>query len=1184
MRSSQPLQDCLDEDRNRRGCILFKGNSDGNSIHSNTFQTPIIAQYIRINPTRWRDRISMRVELYGCDYVSATLSFNGTSIVYRNLTQYPIRSRRDVINFRFRTALPDGVLIYSKGTQSDYFALQLVDNRMVLNVNLGSNVMTSVTAGSLLDDNLWHDVTINRFLDQVSFTVDRVEVKETIKGDFMQLDLDKILYIGAVPNPDEGLIIAKNFTGCIENFYLNETNVIFNLKSPPYDEEWNTFYKNYTMFNCPETNVVPVTFLPGSSQRTYVKLKGYEGVQRLNITFEFRTYQDYGVLVYHKFTSVGFFKIYFEKSKLLVEMATDTTPRLILDNFPDLFNDGLWHRVVFTISQNLITFSLDEREVKTTRLVKVFTGGLYYFGGLPPSVVFETSSSTTSSSNVNGGYVGCLRQISIDGNFHNPNDWKDNYCCKETLRFDSCQMLDRCNPNPCEHGSKCKQTSTEFECDCRDSGYTGATCHMPLHPLSCQAYRNVHGTSQKSEVIIDVDGSGPLKPFPVTCQYYHDGNTQTIIHHMNEDPTPVDGYEAPGSFRQVIQYDGDFPQIEAVINRSVECRQFIKYECKNSRLFNTPVPNPDIWTPNTWWVSRQNQPMDYWGDSLPGSMKCDCGILGTCEMPDKWCNCDSGLDTWLGDEGYLTDMTYLPVRELRIGDTGTVTDEKEGRYTLGALVCSGDNLYENVVTFRLADAALTFPTPNDLSHSWDIYFEFKTTTLNAVILHSKGVTDYIKVEIISGNLIKFQLESGSGPMGVNIQTSAHLNDNQWHSVHVEKNRKQARLVVDGSQSSTVQQPAGQVRAIELHSELYVGSGVDFRDGYVGCLRALMVNGIMLDMKVAAEAQTYGIGTGCFGKCDSGPCLNNGTCTEGYDHYDCDCRFTAFKGPICADEIGINLQSNSLVKYEFRGSYKSTIAEKFRVGFTTTEPRGFLLGVFSNKTGEYLTLMVSNSGHLRLVFDFGFERQELIFPDQNFATGQYHDVQISRMDSGTKLVMKVDNFEPKIFTFDVKASADAQFNNIEYLYIGKNETMKEGFVGCISRVEFDDIYPLKYYFQEDRPKNIYSYPETLVEDFCSVEPVTHPTEIPEVRPAPKLDEEKIRRIYRNTQSAVLGAVLAILFLLIVIMAILIGRYMSQHKGEYLTQEDEGAMGCEDPNDAVVRGHTGHHVEKRREYPL
>lgn len=47
---------------------LFQGNSDGDSQVHNVFETPIIAQYIRINPTRWRDRISLRVELYGCEY------------------------------------------------------------------------------------------------------------------------------------------------------------------------------------------------------------------------------------------------------------------------------------------------------------------------------------------------------------------------------------------------------------------------------------------------------------------------------------------------------------------------------------------------------------------------------------------------------------------------------------------------------------------------------------------------------------------------------------------------------------------------------------------------------------------------------------------------------------------------------------------------------------------------------------------------------------------------------------------------------------------------------------------------------------------------------------------------------------------------------------------------------------
>lgn len=34
-------------------------------------------------------------------------------------------------------------------------------------------------------------------------------------------------------------------------------------------------------------------------------------------------------------------------------------------------------------------------------------------------------------------------------------------------------------------------------------------------------------------------------------------------------------------------------------------------------------------------------------------------------------------------------------------------------------------------------------------------------------------------------------------------------------------------------------------------------------------------------------------------------------------------------------------------------------------------------------------------------------------------------------------------------------------------------MKEGFVGCISRVEFDDIYPLKLLFQQNGPGNVHS---------------------------------------------------------------------------------------------------------------
>jgi len=96
----------------------------------------------------------------------------------------------------------------------------------------------------------------------------------------------------------------------------------------------------------------------------------------------------------------------------------------------------------------------------------------------------------------------------VDNNFQSPLNWKagEQFCCKDTIIFDSCQMIDRCSPNPCEHGGNCVQSSQEFECDCQETGYTGATCHMPLHPISCQAFRNTHPTSQRSEVTVDADG------------------------------------------------------------------------------------------------------------------------------------------------------------------------------------------------------------------------------------------------------------------------------------------------------------------------------------------------------------------------------------------------------------------------------------------------------------------------------------------------------------------------------------------------------------------------------------------------------------------------------------------------------------------------------------------------------
>lgn len=50
--------------------------------------------------------------------------------------------------------------------------------------------MTSLSVGSLLDDNIWHEVIIMRDRLDIVFSVDRVTIQSRIKGEFERLDLN----------------------------------------------------------------------------------------------------------------------------------------------------------------------------------------------------------------------------------------------------------------------------------------------------------------------------------------------------------------------------------------------------------------------------------------------------------------------------------------------------------------------------------------------------------------------------------------------------------------------------------------------------------------------------------------------------------------------------------------------------------------------------------------------------------------------------------------------------------------------------------------------------------------------------------------------------------------------------------------------------------------------------------
>lgn len=1152
---------------------LFMGNRNGDTEMSNKFTPPIVAQYIRINPTKWRDRISLRVELYGCEYEAEPLHLDGKSYVSMDLSRRPITSTEDSLRLRFRTNQADGLLLYSRGAQRDLLALQLVHNKLLFSADLGGEgVVTEVTCGSLLDDNIWHDVHISRFRRELVFSVDRVVVRRVLRGDSFQLDLNNELFIGGLPNfNQEGIKVAANFSGCLENLFLNDTNVIHELR---HQDDRSLVYTRFgqVLYNCRFEQVVPITFV---SSEAMLKVGGY--MQRvMNCSFDFRTFNEQGLLLYNKFSVEGYVKLFLDTGRIRVELQGKKTPVVLLRPFDEPLNDGRWHRTMLVVLTNRIELHIDGKPSITTRLFSMETGSEYLIGG-----------------GVYGmrGFIGCMRFLFVEGRYIDAGSLTSDR--KEgQLLLNACQMVDRCQPNPCEHGGVCKQDSAEFVCNCTDTGYAGAVCHLSLHPLSCEAYQmKKKPNEQRKAMMIDVDGSGPLTPIPVECVFLPDNVTETLVHHKNELTTDVKGFREPGSFIQDIVYDAPLEQMVQLVNRSTHCRQSLTYECFNARLFDTSVQDtgPDTFSPYGWWVSRSNQKMDYWGGSVPGSRKCKCGLYGTCKDPQRYCNCDAGLEEWTMDGGELTDRDYLPVRQLRFGDTGSASlleDRKRGRYTLGPLDCQGDALFEDVVTFRYTDATIEVPHLN-LRQSWDIYFHFKTTAENGVLFHNKGPTDYIKLVLIGGDQIQLLYETaGGGPQGVSVETSYKLNNNVWHSVHVERNKKEARIIVDDSQGAEVKEKPDRSHALNLPGRLVIGASVDYKEGYVGCMRAFLVNGVPVQLRAHAREGLYGVSLGCVGKCASAPCLNGGFCLEGYQGYTCDCQWTPFKGPICADEIGVNLRSDYFVRYDFETTL-STLEEYIRVGFTTTEHHGMIFGM-SSRTGEYLNLMMSTSGHLRLVFDFGFERQEIIIKNENFALGQIHDIQIKRSHNGQRLTIFVDNYEPQVHIFDIKGKADAQFNELQSIYVGRNESMGtgEGFVGCISRVQFDDHMPLRRYFQESRRSNVHAHPEGLVrEDTCGIEPVTYPTPVDETRPPPTLPPGVYREPWASSSyadSAILGGVLAVILAALVLMAIIMGRYVSRHKGEYLTHEDIGSKDAPDADTAVAHGVRGHEVAKKREW--
>ncbi|KAJ8406919.1 hypothetical protein AAFF_G00291950 [Aldrovandia affinis] len=545
---------------------------------------------------------------------------------------------------------------------------------------------------------------------------------------------------------------------------------------------------------------------------------------------------------------------------------------------------------------------------------------------------------------------------------------------------------------------------------------------------------------------------------------------------------------------------------------------------------------------------------------------------------------------------------HLPVNQVAVGDTNR--PGSEAKLTVGPLRCQGDRNYWNAASFNTPSSYLHFPTFQGET-SADISFFFKTSAPYGVFLENLGNTDFIRLELKSPTVVSFSFDVGNGPVELNVRSPSELNDDQWHRISAERNVKEAILLLDQQYKEVRPAPPQGHTRLELYSQLYVGAAGGQR-GFLGCIRALRMNGVTLDLEERAKV-TPGVKPGCSGHCTSYGmyCQNGGKCVEKYNGYSCDCVSTAYDGPFCTKDVGGFFEMGTYLKYSFLPEATAAAAaagkdakgltqgppaeanltrEDLSFSFSTSSAPSILLYV-SSRTQDYLAVVLRHNGTLQIRYNLGGLKEPFtINMDQrNMSNGQPHSVNISRQERSVQL--QLDHYPP--VSYLLPDASDTSLNLIKTLFLGKvfetgqidpvliDNYNTPGFVGCLSRVQFNGIAPLKAALRSRIAAPV-SVQGKLVESNCGASPLTIPPMSAATDPWHldsagaefPFNEERVIPDGVNRNSAIIGGIIAVVIFTILCTLVFLIRHMFRHKGTYHTNEAKGAESADNADAAII----------------
>ncbi|XP_072343810.1 contactin-associated protein 1 isoform X1 [Scyliorhinus torazame] len=1159
----------------------FAGNRNSDDVVRHELWRPVLARSLRFVAISWRPGryVGLRVEVYGCHYDSDVVSFDGNSSLSYQFENRTSRTLFDSISFNFKTMVQDGLLLHSEGQEGDYMTVELQGAKLLFHLNLGSSNIhsvsgeTSIKLGSFLNDQHWHMVEIERYGQDVNFTLDGQVERLHTNGDFDHLDLDSMIFFGGLITTERLRLVDKpNFRGCVENILYNNISVIDLARA----RHSQTQSLGDVRFHCPrffdkDRPYYPITFPTPAS---FIQVPGLPLQNQLSVNFTFRSLDTSGLLLFSNFSEgAGWLEMGLSEGQINISFQQTGKKRL---EFAAGYNltDGHWHSVQLLARMDSVVVVIDEKEdspVRINHALRVQTGDQYYFGGCPSSVRNLGCFSNVSV------FHGCMQRIHVDNYLVDLELVKRRKLGRYAeMLFNTCGITDRCTPNLCEHGGICLQTSENFVCDCERTGYKGPTCHNSLYPESCDGYKKL-GLRTSGNYTIDPDGSGPSRPFTVRCTMT-EHKAWTIVYHLQQYETKVIGSSLEKPFvGQIKYYNNTEEEISAITLAAEYCEQSLSFSCYRSRLLNSPAG-----LPFSWWLGRGSEKHFYWGGASPGSQRCACGMDRSCTDPKYYCNCDADYGLWKSDQGLLKYKEDLPVTKVVVGDT--FRSGSEARFNVGPLRCYGDGGSWNTASFVHGNY-LTFPsfTPGP---SADISLYFKTTSSSGVFLENSGhwrfledsrLRNFIRLELKSEMMVAFSFNVGDGPEELQVESVTPLNDDAWHFLEAEINVKFARLRVDELPWRVRQAPPQSYVSLKLEKPLFVGAAEYRLDAFFGCLRGLKMNGEILNLEREAN-MTEGVNAGCVGQCSSSEvlCQNGGRCVERYSTYTCDCNSSAFDGTFCNKVIGGYFEPGTYVRYGFQSPFTAaantfanmmvplshdfnSTSEEIVFSFKTSQPPSVLMYI-SSYSRDYLAVIIKHDGSLVLRYQLGSfpNPYTRILVKENIADGKAHWVNITRQDR--EIYTQVDEYP--IVRDRISLWGDKNFDSPRSLFLGRvmevgvldpeiQRFNTPGFTGCLAGVNFNGIAPLKVALRTDTNRTVEVLGE-LVESNCGAIPIILSSVLDEEDPW-ALQSETPRFGYDYLAGAIIGVIVAVILFTILALLVLIFLYYYRHKGSYHTNE-------------------------------